>query len=65
MSTKAGEEAKSFVQSFLKEADTITIYTSRSDKYDRYLADIFVQGESGEVFVNNLLLEKGHARRMQ
>lgn len=65
MSTKAGESAKAFVQSILKEADTITIYTSRSDKYDRYLADVFAQGESGEVFVNNLLLERGHARRMK
>jgi hypothetical protein len=61
---RAGEAAKAFVQSFLKEADTITIYTSRSDKYDRYLADVFAHGEAGEVFVNNLLLERGHARRM-
>lgn len=65
MSTKAGESAKAFVQSFLKEADTITIFTSRSDKYDRYLADIFAQGENGEVFMNNLLLERAHARRMK
>lgn len=65
MSTKAGESAKAFVQSILKEADTITIFTSRSDKYDRYLADVFAQGESGEVFVNNLLLERGHAGRMK
>lgn len=65
LTTKAGEAAKSFVQSVLKEAEVITIFTSRSDKYDRYLADVFAQGGSGEVFVNNLLLEQGHARRMK
>jgi endonuclease YncB( thermonuclease family) len=65
MSNKAGEAAKAFVLSILKEADTITIYTSRSDKYDRYLADVFAASDSGEVFVNNLLLERGHAKRMK
>lgn len=65
MTNKAGEAAKSFVSLYLKEADTIFIYTSRSDKYDRYLADVFVTGDSGEVFVNNLLLERGHVRRMK
>lgn len=65
LTTKAGEAAKSFVQSVLKEAEVITIFTSRSDKYDRYLADVFAQGGSGEVFVNNLLLEQGHAQRMK
>jgi len=31
-----------------------------SDKYDRYLADVFI-GE--ETYLNNLLLEKGQAER--
>ena len=59
--TKTGDAAKSFVQSLLKEADTIILHTTRSDKYDRYLADVFL---SDEVFLNNLLLEKGYAVRV-
>lgn len=65
MTSKAGEAARAFVLSHLREADTIIIYTSRSDKYDRYLADVFTTGEGGGMFLNNLLLEHGHARQMK
>jgi len=58
--TKAGDAAKAFVQSLLKEADSIILHTTRSDKYDRYLADVFI-GE--DTFLNNLLLEKEFASR--
>ena len=35
------------------------------DKYDRYLADVFLELKSGEtLFLNNALLENGHADRM-
>ncbi|MBI4626107.1 MAG: hypothetical protein HY736_23165 [Verrucomicrobia bacterium] len=35
------------------------------DKYDRYLADVFLELKSGEtLFLNNALLENGHAVRM-
>lgn len=65
MSTKAGEEAKVFVQSYIKEAQRIVVRSSRSDKYDRYLADVFLPGETGkDVYLNNLLLDNGHAARM-
>ncbi|MDP2653095.1 MAG: DUF1016 N-terminal domain-containing protein [Candidatus Omnitrophota bacterium] len=59
----AGLRAKAFVQSLIKEASQIIIRSSRSDKYDRYLADIFIPAEDGgeEVFLNNHLLEQGHA----
>src|SRR6185503_7570830 len=65
--TKDGDAAKTFVQSLLKEASHVVIRSSRSDKYDRYLADVFIphaepDGE-GDVFLNNLLLTQGHARR--
>lgn len=65
MTTKAGEAAKSFVQSVLKEADTIVIYTSRSDKYDRYLADVFIPFDEGgkDILLNNLLLQESHGVR--
>lgn len=65
MSTKAGEEAKAFVQSYIKEAQRIIVRSSRSDKYDRYLADVFLPAEEGKfIYLNNLLLENGHAVRM-
>lgn len=40
--TPTGDEAKAFVRSHLKEAQQIIVRSSRSDKYDRYLADVFV-----------------------
>jgi len=51
---------------------SILIKTTKSDKYDRYLADIFVpktsdqkQTTSGYLYLNNLLLEQGHAVRVR
>lgn len=69
MDTKAGQEAKAFVQSRLKEAQQIIVRSSRSDKYDRYLADVFIpagkEPDAGtDFFLNNVLLEQGHALRM-
>ena len=67
--TKAGAEAKAFAQSYVKEAQQIIVRSSRSDKYDRYLADVFIPTGSEpdaatDIFLNNLLLERGHAVRM-
>ena len=63
--TKAGEGSKIFVQSCIKEAQRIVVRSSRSDKYDRYLADVFMPGEGEkEVYLNNLLLENNQAVRM-
>lgn len=62
--TKAGDEARAFVRSLLKEADEIVICSSRSDKYDRYLADVFIPRAVGEdIFLNSFLLQKGLAVR--
>ncbi len=66
--TKAGDAAMAFVQSYLKEADRIIIRSSRSDKFDRYLADVFLTSSTSgveEVCLNGLLLEKGHAERWE
>ena len=42
----------------------VTIFTSKPDKYDRYLADVFFAQASGDdVFLNNALLINGHAVR--
>ena len=69
LGTRAGDAAKAFVQSLLKEAGTIILHTSRSDKYDRYLADVFLPADeatngSDPIYLNNLLLEEGHAQRV-
>jgi endonuclease YncB( thermonuclease family) len=67
--TKAGQLAKTFVQAHLKEEAFVIVHSSRSDKYDRYLADVYIpQSETPnpatDVYLNNLLLEKNLAVRM-
>ena len=69
INTKEGAAAKTFVQSHLKEASLIVLRSSRSDKYDRYLADVFVPSgndsdPASDLFLNNVLLKGGLARRM-
>jgi hypothetical protein len=61
--TKDGQEAKQFVEGLLQPGTPVFIKTSRSDKYDRYLVDVFVADPASgeEKFLNGLLLEKGHA----
>lgn len=62
MDTAEGRAAKRFVDVLLADAESVTITTSKVDKYDRYLADVHVRRSSGEeVFLNNALLENGHA----
>jgi endonuclease YncB( thermonuclease family) len=76
ISTPEGKAAKQFVERLLQESVSVTITTTKPDKWDRYLSDIFLtmpsplRGEGGhrqdeveELFLNNLLLENGHARR--
>ena len=66
LDTKEGQSAKTFVQSYIKAAQMIIMHSSRSDKYDRYLADVFIpREEKEEVFLNNLLLEKNFAVRWE
>ncbi|MBM3833735.1 MAG: hypothetical protein FJ403_10775 [Verrucomicrobia bacterium] len=64
LDTPEGKAAKRFVEGLVTKAVSVTVTTTKPDKWDRYLSDIFVARENGEeVFLNNLLLEKGHARR--
>ena len=56
LKTPEGEKAKAFVVEILKKPKLIKIRTYRKDKYDRYLADIFVG--SKEVFLNQKLLNE-------
>ncbi len=80
ISTAAGRAAKAFVDALLRPGDEVIVSTTKPDKYDRYLADVFI-GESRdvaglvepgpgsttpattEIFLNNALLESGHAIR--
>jgi endonuclease YncB( thermonuclease family) len=76
--SKEGKEAKEALEKMLKLQDVggrmadgetggpVLIKTVKSDKYDRYLADVFLPGAEGqEVYLNNLLLEKELAVRAQ
>jgi endonuclease YncB( thermonuclease family) len=65
LDTPEGKAAKKFVELQLTGAGPLTVYSSKNDNHDRYEADVFFKGEAGtEVFLNNLLMEKGHAVRM-
>lgn len=65
MDTAAGKAAKRFAESLVAAATAVTIYTTKPDKYDRYLADVFLAPrDAEEVFLNNALLAAGHAVRM-
>lgn len=54
--SKEGVEAKEFLKQLLASGPVL-VRTSRSDKYDRYLADVFV----GAKYVNQELIEKDFA----
>ncbi len=45
-----GKKAKAFVEKCLKPAPYILLQSSRSDKYDRYLADVFIPLNSKSTF---------------
>ncbi len=69
LNTPKGTAAKTFVQSYIKEAQTLIVRSSRFDKYDRYLADVFISrgsepDEETDIYLNNLLLQNNHAKRM-
>ncbi len=66
MDTPEGVAARNFVLSYIKQADRIIVRSSRPEKYDRYLADVFIPQKDSleDIFLNNLLLQTGHAVRM-
>ncbi len=71
--TKKGQEAKEFVEARLKEVSFIVVKTHKSDKYDRYLADIFFLKDEENprtvleegIFLNQELLDAGLAKEMK
>lgn len=56
--TVDGQTAKRFVAKQIKNAREIIVTTTKPDKYDRYLSDLWLDG----VNLNQLLLQKGLAR---
>jgi endonuclease YncB( thermonuclease family) len=76
--SKEGKEAKAALEEMLKLQDgggrmadgetsgPVLIRTVKSDKYDRYLADIFYADKNGkQEYLNSRLLEAGHAVRVR
>ncbi len=62
MSTPEGKVAKRFVDALVARTTSVTICTTKPDKYDRYLADVFLTLDDGtEIFLNNELLTNGQA----
>lgn len=57
LSSAAGRRAKKFVEEKIAAATEIIVTTTKPDKYDRYLSDVWVGGAN----LNQLLLESGLA----
>ena len=75
--TAAGRRAYEFLKSRIARAPFLIVRSSKNDKYDRYETDLFIPMEGADtrhpaalelpqlIFVNNLLLERGFAVRME
>ncbi len=76
LSTPEGKTAKRFVDTLVAQTTAVVINTTKPDKYDRYLADVFLQTDPDsvsqlsslnsqlpEIFLNNTLLENAQAVR--
>jgi endonuclease YncB( thermonuclease family) len=57
LSKPAGQNAKNYVESQLKNCEIIAIKTHSRDKFDRYLSDIFYLKNTNEL---NKIIQKGH-----
>jgi endonuclease YncB( thermonuclease family) len=60
LKTKAGKRAKAFVEAKLKDSPFITITTTKPDKFDRYLTDLYYG--PNQTYLNQLLLDEGFAK---
>lgn len=62
ISTPEGIAAKEFVEGLMRPEPRVLITTTKPDKWDRYLSDIFLLQDDGEaLYLNNLLLSNGYA----
>jgi endonuclease YncB( thermonuclease family) len=69
LDTPEGKAAKRFVESELAGSEFITVKSvrTRKEKWGRYLGDVFYarKGKGPLIYLNQLLLDKGHAVRMR
>ena len=71
LDTPEGKAAKKFVEDELNDVEFITIKSTRSEKWGRWLGDVFYvhKGDTRKgnalTFLNQLLLDEGHAVRVQ
>ena len=63
--TPEGKKAKAFVERALAKVPCIILTSSRSDKWDRYLADVFYGEGEQEKYLNQVLLDEGLAERWE
>jgi len=64
LGTPEGQAAKRFVQTLVTASASVVLSTTKPDKYDRYLADVFLSPATDEeIFLNNTLLQNHHALR--
>lgn len=77
--TEEGKKAKRFVEKKLEKTPFILLKSTRSDKYDRYLADVWIPGspqlnsvipaqagiQHDALYLNQLLIDEGHALRVR
>ncbi|MBI4209822.1 MAG: thermonuclease family protein [Deltaproteobacteria bacterium] len=59
--TPAGEKAQAFVEKELRGESYLTIKTSKPEKFDRYLSDVFYKNG---IYLNQRLLDTGQATPM-
>jgi endonuclease YncB( thermonuclease family) len=64
IASRDGQAAKRFVEREFKNLPEIIITSTKSDKYDRYLADVFYTVSGKEKFLNNELLRRNLAVRV-
>lgn len=72
LDTPEGRRAKRFVEAALRNAPVLAVTTTKPDKYDRYLADIFYLADETDPqtvldqghFLNRTLIDAGLAKRV-
>ena len=69
IATRDGQSAKKFVEKMLRGNDkTVVITSTKSDKYDRYLADVFILKPSLQaplyLYLNQALIDKELAMKV-
>jgi endonuclease YncB( thermonuclease family) len=61
-----GEAAKRFVMKLLPAGTEVILRSSKSDKYGRFVGDVFPNDREGkQIYLNNHLLENGYAVRLE